>query len=59
VVVRLDFTASPRFGRPVPNKPGFITTPYTTAITTPLDVRGYPRGAMVKDPVSGKIILIP
>lgn len=59
VVVRLDFTANPRFGLPIPNKPGFILTPYTSAIRAPLDVRGYPRGAMVKDPLSGKIILIP
>ena len=59
VVVRLDLTANPRYGRPVPDKPGFITSPYTTAITAPFDVRGYPRDAMVKDPLSGKVILIP
>ncbi len=59
IVDKLEFTADPRFGLPIPGKPGFIRTPYTSAVTTPLDVRGYPRGAMVKDPASGKIILIP
>lgn len=59
VVVRLEFTAQPRVGLPIPGKPGFIRTPYTSAVPTPLDVRGYARGTMLKDPASGKIILVP
>lgn len=59
VVVRLDLMGNPRFGLPFPSKPGFITSPYASSFRTPIDVRGYPRGAMVKDPPTGKIILVP
>jgi hypothetical protein len=43
----------------VSKKPGFITSPYASSSRLPIDVHGLPRGAMVKDPSTGKIILIP
>ena len=46
------------YGIPVPNKPGFVTSPYNPNAGY-VDVRGFPSGTEVKDPYSGKIFLTP
>jgi hypothetical protein len=46
------------YGIPVPNKPGFVTSPYSPTAGY-VDVRGFPSGTEVKDPYSGKIFLTP
>jgi hypothetical protein len=46
------------YGIPVPNKPGFVTSPYSPKAGF-VDVRGFPSGTEVKDPYSGKIFLTP
>ena len=43
---------------PVPNKPGFVTSPYAPKAGY-VDVRGFPSGTEVTDPYSGKIFLTP
>jgi hypothetical protein len=43
---------------PVPNKPGFVTSPYAPKQGL-VDVRGFPSGTEVIDPYSGKIFLTP
>jgi hypothetical protein len=43
---------------PVPNKPGFVTSPYAPK-SGYVDVRGFPSGTEVKDPYSGKTFLTP
>ena len=46
------------YGIPVPNKPGFVTSPYSPK-SGYVDVRGFLSGTEVKDPYSGKIFLTP
>lgn len=46
------------YGIPVPNKAGFVTSPYAPR-SGYVDVRGFPSGTEVKDPYSGKIFLTP
>jgi hypothetical protein len=46
------------YGIPIPNKPGFVTSPYSPKAGY-VDVRGFPSGTEVKDPYSGKIFLTP
>jgi outer membrane biosynthesis protein TonB len=43
---------------PVPNKPGFVTSPYSPKAGY-VDVRGFASGTEVKDPYSGKVFLTP
>lgn len=43
---------------PVPNKPGFVTSPYAPGQGL-VDIRGIPSGTEVKDPFTGKIFLTP
>jgi hypothetical protein len=45
-------------GRPVRDKPGFVTSPYGKS-TEFIDVRGYPSGTEVKDPYTGKVFQVP
>lgn len=59
VVVRLDLMAKPQFGLPVTNTPGFIISPYPSSIRTPINVSGLSRETTLKDPSTGKIILVP
>ena len=46
------------YGVPVPNKPGFVTSPYAPTRGV-VDVRGFPGGTEVKDPYTDKIFLAP
>jgi len=46
------------YGIPVPNKPGFVTSPYAPK-SGYVDVHGFPSGTEVKDPYTGKIFLTP
>ena len=46
------------YGIPVPNRPGFVTSPYSPKAGY-VDVRGFPSGTEVKDPYSGKVFLTP
>ena len=46
------------YGIPVPNKPGFVTSPYAPSSGL-VDVRGFPTGTEVTDPYTRKIFLTP
>ena len=46
------------YGIPVPNKSGFVTSPYAPK-SGYVDVRGFPSGTEVKDPYTGKTFLTP
>jgi len=46
------------YGKMVPGKPGYVTSPYAPAQGY-VDVRGFPPGTEVKDPYSGKSFLVP
>jgi hypothetical protein len=46
------------YGIPVPNKTGFVTSPYAPK-SGYVDVRGFPSGTEVKDPYTGKTFLTP
>lgn len=46
------------YATPVPMKPGFVTSPHAPTAGQ-VDVRGYPPGASVTCPYSGKMFLVP
>jgi hypothetical protein len=46
------------FGVAVPNKPGFVTSPYAPTLGL-VDVRAFPSSTEVLDPFTGKIFLTP
>src|SRR5437762_2801716 len=46
------------YGVPVPNKPGFVISPYSRNAGY-VDIRGFPTGAEVKDPFTGKVFITP
>lgn len=46
------------YGTPVPNKPGFITSPHAPEMGY-VDVRGFSRGTKAKCPYTGKLFLVP
>lgn len=64
IVVRRGSSVSPTvrgdlpYAVPVPNKPGFVTSPYAPGQGL-VDIRGIPSGTEVKDPFTGKIFLTP
>lgn len=45
------------YGKAVPGKPGFVTSPHGGSGY--IDARGFPPGTEVKDPYSGKTFLVP
>jgi hypothetical protein len=51
-------TGNYEYGKAVPGKPGFVTSPYAP-YQGYVDVRGYAPGTEVKDPYTGKIFLVP
>lgn len=46
------------YGIPVPNKAGFVTSPYAPK-SGYVDVRGFASDTEVKDPYTGRIFLTP
>ncbi len=46
------------YGVPVPTKPGFVISPYSPNAGY-VDIRGFPTGAEVKDPYTGKVFITP
>jgi len=46
------------YGVPAPNKPGFVISPYSPNAGY-VDIRGFPTGAEVKDPYTGKVFITP
>ena len=48
--------APPEYAKRVPGKPNWIKSPYDGKI---LDATGFPPGTEVRDPISGKIMLVP
>jgi len=60
IPVQANRSATPSaapFASPVPNKPGFVYSPYNPKYL--IDVRGFPPGTQVTDPNSGKIFRVP
>ena len=51
-------TGNYEYGKAVPGKPGFVTSPYAP-YQGYVDVRGYAPGTEVKDPYTGKTFLVP
>jgi hypothetical protein len=45
--------------KPVPGRPGFVYNPFDPTAARLLDVRGRPSGTKLKDPVSGKLFIVP
>ncbi len=50
-------TSNAPYGRPVPDKPGFLLSPYDGKFL--IDVRGFPPGTEVTDPNTGKPFRVP
>jgi hypothetical protein len=46
------------YGVPVPNKPGFVVSPYSPNAGY-VDIRGFPSETEVKDPYTGKVFITP
>src|SRR5438477_4401439 len=46
------------YGVLVPNKPGFVISPYSPNAGY-VDIRGFPSGTEVKDPYTGKVFITP
>ena len=52
-----DNSSGVPYASPVPNKPGFVYSPYDRKFL--IDVRGFPPGTEVKDPNTGKLLKVP
>lgn len=46
------------YGTPVPNKPGYVTSPHPP-FAGYVDLRGFSPGAEVKCPYTGELFLVP
>lgn len=58
-VVKNTIDINPPYGIPVPFKKGFIRSPYDGCKKGIIDARGIAPNTMIRDPYSGKIILMP
>jgi hypothetical protein len=47
------------YGIPVPGRKGMVTSPYTPEEGKYVDVTGFAPRAIVKDPYTGKLFLVP
>jgi len=58
VPIRKEIDPQLPAGIPVPNKPGFLRSPYGGNQAL-IDARGFPRGTPVKDPYTGRTFVTP
>lgn len=64
-VTWVEFTHKPQVGKPIPDRPGYIRSPYLPKSPRPgahsdaMDARRLAHGDMVLDDLSGKIFLVP